>query len=269
MSYLEKVKTELKLRGNSEKTISSYTFFINNFLNKVKDPEKASLDEIKTYLASLIDNYSNKSRALMISSLRFLYKRIIDRPDILVKLETPKKEKKLPIVLSKDEIKRLIDAADFEKTKLMIKTLYSTGLRVSELTNLTPKDLDFSENNGFVRSGKGKKDRRFFLSQSLSKELKKYLENNPNNKYLFSEDKALTPRNIQTIIKRLGKKANIEKNIHPHTLRHSFATHLLENGANLAEIQQLLGHENLETTRTYLHISQEQLKKIKNPLDNL
>lgn len=172
-------------------------------------------------------------------------------------------------MLSKEEIKKLIDAADFEKTKLMIKTLYSTGLRVSELTNLTPKDIDFNENNGFVRSGKGKKDRRFFLSQSLSKELKKYLENNPNNKYLFSEDKPLTSRNIQTIIKRLGKKANINKKITPHSMRHSFATHLLENGANLAEIQQLLGHENLETTRIYVHISQEQLKKIKNPLDNL
>jgi len=268
MNYLEKVRTELKLKGNSEKTISSYSFFINKFIKKV-NPETASLDDIKTFLASQIDNYSRKSQSLLISSLRFFYTNIIDKPEIVIKLKTPKKEKKIPIVLTKEEVKLLIDNADYEKTKLMVKTLYSTGLRVSELTNLTPKDLDLNNNNGWVRKGKGSKDRMFYFSPSLSKELKKYLENNPNNKYLFSEEKPLTPRNIQTIMKRLSKKANINKKITPHTLRHSFATHLLENGANLAEIQQLLGHENLETTRIYTHISQEQLKKIKNPLDNL
>src|SRR3989344_2929376 len=146
MNYLEKVRTELKLKGNSEKTISSYSFFINKFIKNI-NPETASLDDIKTFLASQIDNYSRKSQSLLISSLRFFYTNIIDKPEIVIKLKTPKKEKKIPIVLTKEEVKLLIDNADYEKTKLMVKTLYSTGLRVSELTNLTPKDLDLNNIN--------------------------------------------------------------------------------------------------------------------------
>ncbi len=272
MDYLEKVKTELKLKGRSNKTISSYTFFIKNYLNVVKNPETASLDEIKSYLATLLDRYTNKSRSLAISSLRFLYTKIIkrqDKIDILEILETPKKEKTLPVVLTKEEVKSLINAAQFEKTKLMIKMLYSTGLRVSELVNLTPKDIDFKENIGWVRKGKGNKDRSFNLNEKLNKELTKYLEKNPKNKYLFSEEKPLSPRNIQLILKRLSKRANINKKISPHTLRHSFATHLLDRGENLLSIQELLGHENLETTKIYTHISREQIKKVKTPLDDL
>ncbi|MEK6932916.1 MAG: site-specific tyrosine recombinase/integron integrase [Nanoarchaeota archaeon] len=272
MDYLEKVKTELKLKGRSNKTISSYTFFIKNYLNVVKNPETVSLDEIKSYLATLLDRYTNKSRSLVISSLRFLYIKIIkrqDKIDILEILEMPSKEKTLPVVLTKEEVKSLIAAAQFEKTKLMIKMLYSTGLRVSELVNLTPKDIDFSQNMGWVRKGKGSKDRTFNISEKLNKELRKYLEKNSNNKYVFSGTNPLSPRNIQLIINRLTRRANINKKVTPHTLRHSFATHLLDNGENLVVIQQLLGHENLETTRIYTHISQEQLRKVKNPLDSL
>ena len=266
--FLDKVKTELKLRGNSNKTVQAYSFFLNKYLKAIDNPETITLDKIKSYLASQIDKYSNKSQALLISSLRFFYTSIIDKPEIL-KIKTPKKEKKLPVVLTKEEVKSLIQATQFEKTKLMIKMLYSTGLRVSELVNLTPKDLDFNQNMGWVRKGKGSKDRTFNISEKLNKELKKYLEKNQNNKYVFSETNPLSPRNIQLILKRLAKRANINKKVTPHTLRHSFATHLLDNGENLVVIQQLLGHENLETTRVYTHISQEQLRKVKNPLDNL
>lgn len=147
--------------------------------------------------------------------------------------------------------------------------LYSSGLRVSELVNLTPQDLDFNENIGWVRKGKGKKDRIFKIADSISKQLQKYIKKNPANKYLFSKEKPLTPRNIQILVKIAAKKAQINKKVTPHTLRHSFATHLLENGENLLIIQQLLGHESLETTKIYTHISQDQIKKVKSPLDRL
>ena len=267
--YTEKVKTELKLRGCSPRTIGSYLFFLKPFLELIQDPKIIDIDQVKFFLASLIDKYSNKSRALAVSSLRFFFKRVVDRTDIFVKLEVPKKEKKLPIVLSVQEVKDLIDSINFAKSKIIIKMLYSSGLRVSELVNLTPKDLDFRQNMGWVRKGKGNKDRMFKIAESINKELQRYINENPKNKYLFSEDKPMSPRNVQIIIKKAAKKANINKKVTPHTLRHSFATHLLENGENLLVIQQLLGHENLETTRIYTHISQDQIKNVKSPLDNL
>lgn len=267
--YLEKTKTELKLRACSPRTIESYIFFIQPFLASTNNIEKISLDDVKNFLAQLIDKYSNKSRSLAVSSLRFFFKRVVDRPDIFVKLEVPKKEKKLPIVLTVEEVKNLLAAATNKKSKLILKMLYSSGLRVSELVNLKPKDLDFNQNIGWVRKGKGSKDRIFKIAESLSKQLQKYINKNPANKFLFSKDKPLTPRNIQLLIKKAAQKANINKKVTPHTLRHSFATHLLENGENLLVIQQLLGHENLETTRIYTHISQEQIKKVKSPLDSL
>lgn len=267
--YLEKVKIELKLRDYSNKTISSYIFFLHPLLEQIQDPEKVTFDEVKLHLVTLIDKYSNKSRALAISSLRFFFKRVIDRPDIFVKLEVPKREKKLPEVLSPEEIKLLINAINFQKSKLMVQLLYSSGLRVSELVNLTPKDLDFQQNIGWVRKGKGKKDRIFKIADSLSKPLSKYISQNPENKYLFSKDEPLSTRNIQLLIKKIAKKAGINKKVTPHTMRHSYATHLFEAGENLLIIQQLLGHENLETTKIYTHISQDQIKKVKSPLDKI
>lgn len=267
--YVEKVKTELKLRGCSPRTIESYLFFLQPFLELINNPNTIEIDQVKFFLASLIDKYSNKSRALAVSSLRFFFKRVVDRSDIFVKLEVPKKEKKLPTVLSTQEVRNLIDSANFAKSKLIIKMLYSSGLRVSELVNLTPKDLDFQQNIGWVRKGKGSKDRIFKIAESINKQLQKYINKNPQNKYLFSEEKPMSTRNVQIMIKKLAKRAKINKKVTPHTLRHSFATHLLENGENLLVIQQLLGHENLETTRIYTHISQDQIKNVKSPLDNL
>ncbi|MFH1711093.1 MAG: site-specific tyrosine recombinase/integron integrase [Nanoarchaeota archaeon] len=267
--YTEKTVTELRLRGSSKRTIGSYLFFIKPFLESIQNPETITLDNVKLYLADLIDKYSNTSRSLAVSSLRFFFKRVLDRPEIFVKLEVPKKEKKLPIVLSPEEVKRLIDSIEHHKSKLIVKMLYSSGLRVSELVNLTPKDLDFSQNIGWVRRGKGSKDRLFKIAESISKPLQKHLSKNPNNNFVFSESKPMSVRNVQFIVTSAAKRAGINKQVSPHTLRHSFATALLDAGENLIVIQQLLGHENLETTKIYTHISQDQLKKVKSPLDRL
>jgi integrase/recombinase XerD len=267
--YLERTITELKLKAYSPKTVDSYLFFLKPFLETINNPQEILIYDVKLFLASLIDKYSNKSRSLAVSSLRFFFKRVVDRPDIFVKLEVPKKEKKLPIILSPQEIKSMIDATEHAKSKLILKMLYSSGLRVSELVNLTPKDLDFLQNIGWVRKGKGSKDRLFKIAESISKQLQRYLVKNTNNKFVFSESEPMSVRNIQFIVKTAAKKAGINKKVSPHTFRHSFATALLDAGENLLIIQQLLGHENLETTKIYTHISQEQLKGVKSPLDRL
>lgn len=267
--YLEKTALELRLKGCSQRTVDSYCFFIRQFLESIDDPKTVDLEKVKLYRVSLMDNYKIKSQSLAISSLRFFFDKVMNRPEISTKLELPKKEETLPEVLTQEEIKALINSASSQKTKLIIKMLYASGLRVSELVNLKPSDMNFAESTGWVRKGKGKKDRLFKITESLSKQLQKWLSKNPNNKFIFSEEQPMTARNVHLLIKRAAKKAGITKNVHPHTLRHSFATHLLENGENLLVIQQLLGHKNLETTKVYIHISQDQLKKVKSPLDRL
>ena len=148
--------------------------------------------------------------------------------------------------------------------------LYSSGLRVSELVNLKVNDLDFNENVGWVRKGKGNKDRLFSLSPQICSEIKEYVqEKNDARNFVFSKDKPLTTRNIQKIIKGMRVRSSIQKKITPHTLRHSFATHLLEQGTDIRLIQAMLGHSSLNTTQVYTHISSDQIKKVKNPFDNL
>ncbi len=267
--YLAKATTEIKLLGYSNRTVGSYLFFLKPFLESIDKPETITLDQVKDFHASLIDKYGNKSQALAVSSLRFFFSRVVNRPEIFVELKVPKKEKTLPSVLALQEVKALIDSAQHAKSKLIIKMLYASGLRVSELANLTPKDLDFQDNTGWVRKGKGKKDRLFRIGDSISKQLQKLLSKNPDYQYVFSKSKPMSARNIQLIVKNAAKNAGINKRVSPHTLRHSFATHLLDSGENLLVIQQLLGHENLETTKIYTHITQDQIKKVKTPLDRL
>lgn len=267
--YLNKVSTELKLRGLSNRTIESYNFFLIRYLQNLdKSPEQANEQDIKDFLAQLVDKYSNKSRALAISSIRFLYKEILNKPEVIIRIKNPKKQSNLPSVLTKDEVQKLISSTETRKSKLIILFLYSTGIRVSELTNLEINDLDFNTHKGIVR-GKGNKQRQIYLGKNLSEELRKYLEDKQSNKYLFSKDKPITPRNIQKIIKRAAKKSGIKKKVTPHTLRHSFATHYLESGTDIRKIQMLLGHERIDTTQIYLNLSNRDLENLKNLGDDI
>jgi integrase/recombinase XerD len=272
-NYLEKISIELKLKGFSEKTVKIYSYFVKKYLDKLalenKQPENVIIDDIKSFLASLIDTYSNKSRALATSSLRFFYKSVMNKPEIMIGIEIPKSEQYLPSVLTKEEIKKLIDAAFTEKSRLIMSLLYSSGIRVSELVNIKVNDIDLENKRGVVH-GKGNKSRQIFLSENLCKDLKAFLEKNPNQKFLFtSKEEALTTRNIQKIIKKAKEKAGITKKVTPHTLRHSFATHLLEAGVDIRKIQVLLGHSRIDTTQIYTRVSGKELENIKNPLDGL
>jgi len=267
MSELDKLKTELKIRGFSQLTIRNYTFFVDKFIKRInKNPQELNEDDVKLYLSEMFDNKSKNTIMLAAASLKFFYSEILKKKFENIKM--PKKDNRLPEVLSKDEVKKLIDSTDNNKSRLIISMLYSTGLRVSELVNMKVEDINFNDSTGWVRKGKGSKDRFFALSKELAAELKEYL-NGREHIYIFSKEKPLTTRNIQKIIRFTKKRAGINKKVTPHTLRHSFATHLLEQGTDIRMIQTLLGHSSLNTTQMYTHISGEQIKKVVNPLDSL
>lgn len=268
---LKKLEVEMKLRGFSEKTIKSYLFYNQKFIEYIeKSSENVTEEDIKEFLANkLSEPVSNGTINLIKASLKFYYGELLDKNITLIK--TPRTVKKLPIVLSKKEIKKLLKTKNI-KHRLLIELLYSTGLRLSECVNLRYKDLDINENIGWVRNGKGGKDRIFIISELFKKDLLYYMEKRgyAENGYIFTVNgKQMSPRGIQHAIKISVERAGIEKNVHVHTLRHSFATHLLENGTDIRKIQHLLGHSSLQTTQIYTQVSSEEIKKIKSPLDML
>lgn len=268
MDAIEKLKNELKLRGFSPLTVRNYTFFVDKFLQKSsKADAELTEDDVKAYLSEMFDTKSKNTIMLAAASIKFFFKEVLKKD--LSDLPLPKKDRKLPEVLTKDEVRNLIDSTDTIKSRLIISLLYSTGLRVSEIVNLKVDDLNLGEKSGWVRKGKGSKDRLFMMSQNLAQELTEYLETKDQYKYLFSKEKPLTTRNIQKIIQGTRNRANLTKKVTPHTLRHSFATHLLEQGIDIRVIQAMLGHSSLSTTQVYTHVSNDQLKKVKNPFDGL
>ncbi len=268
MDTLGKLHTELKLRGFSTLTVRNYSFFVDKFLKSNNKPvEELNQEDVRTYLASMFEDKSKNTIMLAAAALKFFFTEILKKEVGDIKM--PKKDKKLPEVLTKEEVSKLLKSAETRKSRLILSLLYSSGLRVSELVNLRPHDINFGENIGWVRSGKGSKDRMFTVSPGLANELKEYLKKKDGAKYLFSHEEPLTTRNIQKIVKNLRNRADIQKKVTPHTLRHSFATHLLESGTDIRMIQALLGHSSLNTTQLYTHISTDQIKKITNPLDSL
>lgn len=267
---LHRLESELKIRGFSADTIKAYLFHNQKFAETLnKHSKEVTQREIKEYLGALISQkrYSPASIALVRAALVFYHKEVLGKN---IKIKAPKIPKTLPVVLTKNEVKRMILSATDPKHKLMIKLFYSSGLRLSELQKLKVNDLELSQNIGWVRKGKGQKDRMIILSEDLCRDLQNYIAD--ENKYLFpgrDEDRPISVRQIQNIVAKIAKGAQINKNVHVHTLRHSFATHLLENGTDIRKIQALLGHSNLNTTQIYTHLSNKDLKQVRSPLDEL
>jgi integrase/recombinase XerD len=267
--FLRNLETEIKISKLSPYTVRNYVSFNKQLFNHSnKQPEEISTQDIKNFLADRMSDKATSSTILFLAAIKYSYSIILGK-DPTAGVKRPKNEKKIPIVLTKEEVLKLIEGAQTKKSRLMIQTLYSSGLRVSEIVNLKNQDLDFNENIGWVRSGKGKKDRMFIISKKLSNKLKKFTEKRPDWKYVFSENKPLSTRNIQKIIQKASFKAGINKRVSPHTMRHSYATHLLENGVDIRKIQILLGHSSLSTTERYTHVSSSELKKISSPFDSL
>lgn len=266
---MDKLSSELKLRGFSGETVKAYLFHNKKFLEFCKKPEgEITRDDIKSYLASLIDKgLANSSIALAKSSIVFYHEKVLGKT--FEKIETPKIPKKIPTVLTREEVRKLIGATKSAKHRLLIELLYSSGLRLSECTNLKIDDLELEDRMGWVRSGKGGKDRMIILSDKLVKSIKDAVSNERTG-YLFEgRNGRLTGRAVQKALAKTAERAKIRKKVHPHTLRHSFATHLLEAGTDIRKIQVLLGHSNLSTTQIYTSVSTTELKKVRSPLDDL
>lgn len=270
--FLKKLEVELKITKNSNYTLRNYLRANNELIEYLqKDPDKINTDDIKFFLAEKYSNKSSSSIILFLAAIKYAHLNLLNQ-DPTLNIKRPKKNKTLPTVLTKDEIKSLINSMNNEKSKLILSLIYACGLRVSELVNLKLSDLDFNEKVGHIKQSKGNKDRIFNIPNFLIEDLKEQSEKQKkfNNLYLFSGPKQkLTTRNIQKIVTTAAKKANINKHVHCHTLRHSFATHLLENDVDIRKIQELLGHSNLSTTQIYTHLSTQELKRIKSPIDSL
>ena len=270
--FLRKIETELKISKNSPYTLRNYLKANSDFLEFIKkSPEQVDKDDVKLYLAENLSSKASVSTILFLAAIRYSFKNILDH-DITDGIKRPKKETRIPVVLSQDEVQKLLSVVSNQKSRLILSLMYSCGFRVSELVNLKLSHFDFQQKIGHVRQAKGNKDRIFNIPESLAIELIDQAKNQKENnqEYLFSGPKGkLSIRNIEKITRIAAKNSGIEKDVHCHTLRHSFATHLLENGTDIRLIQEALGHSDLNTTQIYAHISPEQIKKIQSPIDRL
>ena len=264
---MERLVAELRLRGMSQNTQDKYISINQKFLEYIKkDTDDISKEDVKLYLSHLIGEkqIAPRSANLVRSAILFFTNEVLEKNIPLIKI--PKIGKSLPVVLSVEEIKSLIDSAGTKKSQFIIKLLYSTGMRISELIALQGKDLDIDQRRAWVRGGKGGKDRVIILPESLLHELSK----RQKEEYVISGPSGqISERSVQEMVSRAAKRAGIQKKVTPHTLRHSYATHLLEGGTSIRIIQELLGHSKLETTQIYTHISDEQKMSVKSPLDKL
>ncbi|GAA4281921.1 site-specific tyrosine recombinase/integron integrase [Gaetbulibacter aestuarii] len=267
-SYLQK----LELKKYSNNTVRSYVTCFEDFINYYKDRQIDDLDEndIRKYLQWLTqskrsNSYINQS----INSIKFYYEIVMGMPNRFYSIERPRKDKKLPVVLSKEDVKKLIDATNNIKHRCIVSLIYSAGLRRSELLNLKLDDIDSSRMLIHIKDAKGNKDRFTILSETTLTDLRSYYKKWKPETYLFEspDGDMYSPNSVGKIISAAAKNAGIKKHVTPHTLRHSFATHLLEAGTDLRYIQLLLGHSSTKTTEIYTHVAKSSFIGIKNPLD--
>ncbi len=270
---IEVLRQYLVRKGYSPKTIKSYTKHLEIYLKFSEN--LVEVDKINEYLLFLLEdrNLSHSYTNQAVNAIKS-YLKVSDVCSYyeIIKIQRPKKEKKLPKVLSKNEIKRIFNSIDNTKHLTEIMIAYSCGLRVSEVANLEVSDIDSDRMLITIKQGKGRKDRITNLSEKMLLQLRKYYREYKPNKWLFenpSKNAPISTRTLQVIFNRAAKKAGITKKATFHSLRHSFATHLLEAGVDLRYIQELLGHSSSKTTEIYTHVSKKSIQGIPNPLDSL
>jgi len=269
-----KFEERVVIDQNSKSTITNYSRNLAHLaLHFGRVPHEISVDEINSYLYRLTvhENFSQSFFKQTVFGLRYWF-RLFGLNDKALLLPVIKKNKTLPVVLSKEECKKLFIAPKNFKHRFLLAFAYSGGLRMNELRHLKITDVDINRKLIHIRQGKGKKDRYVILSDFIANKISKYLVEIKPQIYLFE---GLTPgyvmgeRSIQYVINEALKKTNITKDVSMHTLRHSFATHLLEDGVDIYSIQRLLGHADIRTTIIYLHVAQVVPKQAHSPLDTL
>ncbi|MCH8318442.1 MAG: site-specific integrase [Bacteroidetes bacterium] len=264
---------KLKRRRYGKSTISTYTSLFTDYINYYpkKGPESITEEEIKDYMLYLVDkkgvSYSTQNQA--VNAIKFYYEQVLGLEKKQYWIERPRKERKLPVILSKEEVKNIISSPDNIKHKCMLAIIYSAGLRSGELLNLKAEDVDSKRMLIHLKGAKGKKDRLTVLSKNALSLLRQYYKEHKPKKWLFegiNGDK-YSAQSVRQVFKQATKKAGIIKQVRLHDLRHSFATHLLESGTDLRYIQVLLGHNSSKTTEIYTHVSEQHISLINNPLD--
>ncbi len=274
MFISELIRKEGLRRGLRPKTIHTYQQCVERFFRQChKDPFEIRKENIKEFLDKLIERDSpGNTINVYLNALKFFYNEILHRK-LTINIRFSKTSKRLPEFLTQEEINRLLNAISNPKHKLLIGVLYSSGMRISELLNLKVQDLNLQNKYGWIRNGKGGKDRPFIIAEQLREDLNSWISQNNliSDNYLFFSygQKQYDDSSVREIIKKAAKNAKITKHIHPHTLRHSFATHLIENGYALTEVQPLLGHSRIETTMVYTHLASPKLCHVKSPYDSL
>ena len=269
--YLEK----LIQKRYSQNTIKTYVSYMSSFMEEFnnRNPGSVTTPEINEYILKLIrtKGISSSQQNQRINAIKFYFEQVLGRKKAYYQLDRPKKDKRLPKILTVEEVELILKHCENLKHKCILMTLYSGGLRRSELINLKITDIDSQRMLIRITNSKGNKDRNTLLSEKLLKLLRDYYRYHKPKIWLFEGQGGgqYSATSIANIFRKAIRKAQITKHATPHTLRHSFATHLLEQGINLRYIQELLGHSSIKTTEIYTHVSSKQLSKIKNPLDNV
>lgn len=263
----------MRRKRYSENTIKTYCSFLSEFQGflDTKTLQSCTLADVQKYLNFLVvvKKVAPSTQNQAVNSLKCYFENMLGWEKFTSSIERPIKEKKLPRILSEKEVLRMIQTTDNLKHKLIICLLYSSGIRKNELLSLRKEDLSFDKNIIFVRGGKGKKDRVTVLSERLKILLTLYIKEYKPNYWLIegSRRAKYSATSVSRVVTAAAARAQIERHITPHMLRHSFATHLLEQGLDLRYIQQLLGHSSSKTTEIYTHVSTQSLAKVKSPLD--
>lgn len=266
---LDRVETELRIRNYSPKTVKIYLYFLREFLIFRSDqPNETNEAAIKQFLLALEKKGSSaQTRNLGLSALKFFYRNVV-RDKSPIKIQTAKRPLSLPVVLSRGEIGRMLEATKNTKHRLMLALAYGAGLRVSEVVNLKIQDLDLAEKTIHIKQAKGQKDRISVLAESIIDDLRNFISGKAKHDIVFHSEQGgkLTTRTAQKVFEQALDRAGINKEATFHSLRHSFATHLLENGVDIRYVQVLLGHNNIRTTQRYTQVTNPMLKSIRSPL---
>jgi len=265
------------LAGYSPKTRKVYLGYGRRFAEwAAVSLQEAGMEEVSRYLVYLVEErgVSRSAHSQVVSALRFLFERVLHRPHVLRDIPRPKRHKTLPTVLSRKEVDSLLKVVRHPTSRALVMILYSSGLRVGEVVRLRPEDLDPDRGLLRVRAGKGRKDRYTLLSLRAFEAVERHrlFQDKTEARWLFPsihKGKHVTTRSVQKVVSRAAARAGIQKRVTPHTLRHSFATHLLENGTDIRIIQVLLGHNNLSSTARYTKVSNGLIRRTTSPLDRL
>lgn len=269
----KRLEKKIIVSGKSMSTLSNYMRCIAHVALKYNClPTQLDLEQIEDYLLHLKKKGASEADfKLTVYGLRFLF-RCDGLDDRAIKLPSIKRDKKLPVVLSPKEMRELLKAPTLLKHRVLIGVLYGCGLRCHEVRSLLIKDVDFDRKMIHIRQGKGRKDRYVPLGEHLARGLKKYLDSEKPVKWLFNgkdHQQPFSPRGTQWVVREASKKTDIKKHVSVHTLRHTYATHLLEQGLDIVSIKELLGHAHIQTTMVYLHVAKAGRQIPFSPLDKL